>query len=125
MDVRPATGIGLWDWTGRGLSSKGGCAVKPHQHFVALAIVAIVALGAARHAAAAAPIAAADGYSVKQQAVSWTEKLTVDAPAGVLINDSDPDNDLLVAALVPGSGPTGGSLTYFNADGSFEYVPDS
>jgi hypothetical protein len=93
--------------------------------FFALALAAVVATGAVRHAAAAAPLAADDSYSVKEQAVSWTEKLTVDAPAGVLVNDSDPDNDLLVAVLVPGSDPIHGSLTYFNPDGSFEYVPDS
>ncbi|MBI3410157.1 MAG: tandem-95 repeat protein [Planctomycetes bacterium] len=42
------------------------------------------------------------------------------APAGVLHNDSDADNDPLTTILV--TGPAHGSLT-LNADGSFSYTP--
>ncbi|MGI9517877.1 MAG: tandem-95 repeat protein, partial [Pirellulaceae bacterium] len=42
--------------------------------------------------------------------------------AGVLVNDTDVENDALVAILV--SGPANGSLVV-NADGSFSYTPDA
>ena len=63
-----------------------------------------------------APIAAADSYSVDEDAT-----LNV-AATGVLGNDSDIDGDALAAVLV--SGPAHGSLT-LNADGSFNYTPDA
>jgi VCBS repeat-containing protein len=61
-----------------------------------------------------APTAADDSYSTAEDT-----PLTVAAP-GVLGNDSDPDNNLLSAALV--SGPSHGTLT-LNPDGSFTYTP--
>jgi VCBS repeat-containing protein len=64
-----------------------------------------------------APSAAADEYSTDQDTA-----LTIDAAAGVLANDTDPDGDPLSAILV--SGPTSGTLT-LNADGSFVYTPNS
>jgi VCBS repeat-containing protein len=62
-----------------------------------------------------APVAVDDAYSVTENAT-----LTVPAP-GVLANDTDPDGDTLMAALV--SPPQHGDLT-LNPDGSFTYTPD-
>ncbi len=62
------------------------------------------------------PVAVDDAY----QAVKG-DTLTIAAP-GVLANDSDPNNDPLTAVLE--TGPSKGSLA-LNADGSFEYTPDS
>ena len=59
------------------------------------------------------PIAAADSYSVNEDAT-----LSVDALTGVLDNDADLETDALTAILV--SGTAGLTL---NADGSFAYVP--
>src|SRR5262249_38261373 len=61
-----------------------------------------------------APSAAADSYGVHANTT------LNGGPVGVLLNDSDPDNDSLSAVLV--SGVTHGTLT-LNADGSFTYVP--
>jgi uncharacterized protein len=63
-----------------------------------------------------APVAVDDSYSVN-------EDTTLTVPArGVLGNDSDADNNALVAELV--SGPANGTLT-LNADGSFSYTPNA
>lgn len=64
----------------------------------------------------AAPVAVDDAYTVERG-----DTLTV-APAGVLSNDSDPDDDALSANLV--SDVSAGALS-LNADGSFEYTPDN
>jgi CSLREA domain-containing protein len=61
-----------------------------------------------------APVAVQDFYSMDQGAV-----LNV-TPPGVLANDSDADDDMLVVTLV--SGPGHGDLA-LNADGSFTYTP--
>jgi subtilisin family serine protease len=61
------------------------------------------------------PVAANDSYSTDKGTV-----LTV-GPPGVLANDSDPDGDPITAVL--GTGPANGTLTYLNADGSFQYTP--
>jgi VCBS repeat-containing protein len=63
------------------------------------------------------PVAAADSYSTDEDT-----PLVVSAAEGVLANDSDPEGDLLTAALV--SGPANGFLT-LNADGSFSYTPNA
>ena len=63
-----------------------------------------------------APAAGDDSYSTDE------DTLLVVAAPGVLGNDSDADQDSLTAILV--TGPAHGSLT-FNADGSFEYLPDT
>ena len=60
------------------------------------------------------PVAVDDSYSTPQNTV-----LTVVAP-GVLANDSDPDGDVLTAALV--GGPAHGVLA-LNPAGSFTYTP--
>lgn len=60
-----------------------------------------------------APAPVADSY---QLAAFGT--IDIDASAGVLANDSDPNGDRLFAYVY--SGPSHGSLT-FNADGSFRY----
>ncbi len=66
-----------------------------------------------------APVAAADSYSVGKGLI-----LVVDAATGVLANDVDADSDPLTAVLV--SGPATGTLSPFNADGSFTYTtPDA
>ena len=62
------------------------------------------------------PTAAPDAYSEL-----GLLPLNVSAANGVLANDSDVDNDPLVAVLV--SGPANGTLTLGN-DGSFTYVPN-
>ena len=61
------------------------------------------------------PIAAADGYSLNEDAT-----LNVLTP-GVLANDSDPDGRPLTAVLV--SGPSHGTLLTFKPDGAFKYKP--
>jgi hypothetical protein len=63
------------------------------------------------------PVAGNDSYSICQDLT-----LTVPAASGVLINDSDPDNDSIRAELV--SGPAYGTLTLF-PDGSFTYQPQT
>ncbi len=60
------------------------------------------------------PVAVNDAYNVDEDAV-----LNV-AAAGVLTNDTDPDNDPLTAELV--SGTSNGTLV-LNLDGSFTYTP--
>jgi CSLREA domain-containing protein len=62
-----------------------------------------------------APAAFADSYSVQED-----EVLLIAAP-GVLVNDTDIENDTLSAALV--SGPLHGSLA-LNQNGSFIYIPE-
>ncbi|SDX76109.1 Ig-like domain-containing protein [Halobellus clavatus] len=63
------------------------------------------------------PTASDDTYSTPEDTT-----LTVSASAGVLDNDSDPDNDTLTAAVA--TRPTNGSLTLY-ANGSFIYQPDA
>lgn len=60
------------------------------------------------------PVAVADAYLV-------TGTLLSVPPLGVLANDSDPDGDVLTAALV--TGPTKGTLSLF-PNGSFTYAPN-
>jgi hypothetical protein len=90
--------------------------VKLHRLFFVLGFVTVLAIGAARHAAAAVPIAGDDTYSVNENGI-----LTVAAP-GVLANDSDPNNGLITANLI-GSGPAHGALDWLYTDGSFQYTP--
>ena len=64
------------------------------------------------------PVAVNDEYETHANTV-----LTVATP-GVLINDSDVDlGDTLTAEKQ--TDPTHGTLNYFNADGSFQYIPDT
>ncbi len=63
------------------------------------------------------PVGLADDYSVAENGT-----LTVTAASGVLDNDTDADGDSLTATLLTST--TSGSLT-FNADGSFDYVPNT
>ncbi|MFQ5636670.1 MAG: Ig-like domain-containing protein, partial [bacterium] len=60
------------------------------------------------------PVAVDDSYNVDEDNV-----LSQAAP-GVLLNDSDPDNDVLSASLE--TGPSNGALS-LNSDGSFTYTP--
>ena len=63
-----------------------------------------------------APVAVNDSYSTNKNVT-----LSIDAP-GVLANDTDADaGDALSAIWV--SGPAHGTLTTFNAEGSFTYTP--
>jgi hypothetical protein len=64
-----------------------------------------------------APVAANDAY-----ATSEDTSLVVPAEAGVLDNDTDPEDDPLTANFV--TLPAHGTLT-FNADGSFIYLPNA
>src|SRR5204863_438026 len=64
-----------------------------------------------------APAATSDAYQTSEDT-----SLTIDAIAGVLANDSDPDGDPMSAAVVVG--PANGTLT-LNADGSLNYVPNA
>jgi hypothetical protein len=61
------------------------------------------------------PVAQDDNYSANAGV-----PLTVSAADGVLANDSDPDGDLMTAAVL--DGPDRGTLQ-FNSDGSFVYTP--
>ena len=63
------------------------------------------------------PVAVADSYTTE-----FETALAIDATAGVLASDSDPDGDTLTAELV--TGPTNGSLT-LNTEGDFDYVPNT
>ncbi|MCB1507598.1 MAG: tandem-95 repeat protein, partial [Hyphomicrobiaceae bacterium] len=63
------------------------------------------------------PVSVADAYSMDEDGT-----LVVAAAAGVLANDSDVETPNLTAILV--SDVSNGVLT-FNADGSFNYVPDA
>jgi VCBS repeat-containing protein len=60
-----------------------------------------------------APVANADAYQVNEDV-----QLTVLAGNGLLVNDTDPDGNPLIAELV--NGPSNGTLTV-NPDGSFVY----
>ncbi len=62
-----------------------------------------------------APTATADSYSVNENAT-----LTVPVGSGVLVNDTDPSNLALTAAVVATTGH--GTLT-LNSNGSFTYTP--
>lgn len=63
------------------------------------------------------PDANNDNYVINEN-----QTLNVNVEDGVLDNDTDPNNDFLIAQYVEGSGPASGNLT-FNADGSFVYTP--
>jgi len=63
------------------------------------------------------PEAVSDSYALAEDGA-----LTVDAVAGVLANDSDPEGDPLTALI--GTGPANGVVT-LAADGSFVYTPDA
>jgi hypothetical protein len=62
-----------------------------------------------------APVATDDSYALQ------TNQSLTDSTPGVLGNDTDVDYDPLKAFFV--TGPSHGSLTQFNQDGSFTYVP--
>lgn len=62
------------------------------------------------------PVAAADTYTMTQ-----SERLTVVAEDGVLVNDTDANGDNLTATLVDGA--DNGSVV-LRADGSFDYTPE-
>ncbi|QDG49596.1 hypothetical protein FIV42_02225 [Persicimonas caeni] len=64
-----------------------------------------------------APVANDDSYSVDEDGT-----LTVSAVQGLLVDDTDGDNDTLTAATH--ASPSHGTLT-LHADGSFEYVPNA
>jgi VCBS repeat-containing protein len=64
-----------------------------------------------------APVATADSYSTNED-----ESLNIAAAAGVLLNDTDADNDPLTAVLV--SDVQHGTLA-LNANGSFRYTPEA
>lgn len=61
-----------------------------------------------------APVANGDSYTTTEDV-----PIAVTAAAGLLINDSDVDGDVLTVSLV--SGPQNGSLS-LNSDGSFNYL---
>ncbi len=63
------------------------------------------------------PASSSDAYHTSEDT-----PLTIDAVAGVLANDSDPDGNPLSATLV--AGPANGTIT-LNPDGSFNYAPNA
>jgi VCBS repeat-containing protein len=63
------------------------------------------------------PVANNDYYTTEEDTT-----LNVPAP-GVLTNDTDPENDPLTAIKITNS--TNGTITTFNSDGSFTYIPDN
>jgi hypothetical protein len=76
----------------------------------------IVDMGAYERQSGSAPSALGDAYATPEDT-----PLAVAAP-GVLANDSDAESDPLAVAL--DSGPSHGTLTTLNEDGSFSYDPD-
>ncbi|QDV83740.1 Ig-like domain-containing protein [Planctomycetes bacterium TBK1r] len=64
-----------------------------------------------------APLASNDNFELQQGGT-----LTVTAASGVLVNDTDADNDSLTATVV--GQPRNGNLT-LNPDGSFTYIPNA
>lgn len=66
-----------------------------------------------------APVATADLlYSTVEDTT-----LTINAAAGVLSNDNDVDGDTLTAIKLSDPNPAAGTLSAFNANGSFTFVP--
>ncbi|MFZ2855158.1 MAG: Ig-like domain-containing protein [Rhodocyclaceae bacterium] len=63
------------------------------------------------------PLAVNDQYTANEDTT-----LTVTADTGALLNDSDPNTEVLGAQLL--SGPSKGILEDFNSDGSFVYNPN-
>ncbi len=107
------------------LGSDGSVAYTPDPLYRGTDTFSYRASDGAVHSAAASvtitvtnadPVTSADAYSVAHGRV-----LVVPA-AGVLANDTDPDGDVLTAAMV--SGPAHGTLA-LAGDGSFTYVPDA
>jgi VCBS repeat-containing protein len=78
--------------------------------------IATVTLTVTQAVNANKPTAAADSYSVNEDVT-----LTVDAANGVLKNDSDPNQDVIVPDVE--ASPQYGTLE-MNTDGSFTYTPD-
>jgi len=67
------------------------------------------------------PVANDDYYTTNEN-----DPLIVLEPDGVLDNDVDDDGpyDLTASLVIDPAKPAKGTLTYFNSDGSFEYVPN-
>ncbi len=63
-----------------------------------------------------APVAVTDSYTTMEETL-----LTVDIKTGLIVNDSDPDGDTLMALL--GVVPAHGRF-HFNPNGSFTYLPE-
>ncbi|HEY0866715.1 MAG TPA: cadherin-like domain-containing protein [Fimbriimonas sp.] len=63
------------------------------------------------------PVAASDAYATDED-----QTLTVQASAGVLANDRDPNGDALTALLVTAP-PAGAGILALDADGSFVFTP--
>ena len=61
---------------------------------------------------------------VDEYTTLWRHVLTVDAPQGVLVNDSDPDGDPYQMELVDGPLASQGVLILNEADGSFVFTPN-
>ena len=66
-----------------------------------------------------APIASDDAYPIYQNTI-----LSIAKGSGLLINDSDPNNDVIVVDTQPVSSPSSGTLT-LSSDGSFTYTPNN
>ncbi len=73
----------------------------------------------ARAALASAPVAVDDDFTVLED-----QQLVVPAP-GPLANDTVADGDPLEFGVVPGSGPSHGTLSGVNSTGAFTYTPDA
>lgn len=65
------------------------------------------------------PLAVNDTFNVNEDAT-----LTVGVPISVLVNDTDPDGPFPLTAVLE-SNPANGSLSSFNANGTFIYVPNA
>lgn len=65
------------------------------------------------------PQTANDNYTVTHDTI-----LTVDPTSSLLTNDVDLDGDELAISVLPGQGPTSGSLL-LNPDGTFVYTPNA
>ncbi len=69
------------------------------------------------------PVVTDDGYTINEDETLDTTGLQLPSIPGVLDNDVDKDSGALTASVI--SGPSHGTLTQFDADGNFIYVPDA
>ena len=110
LAIRPNGTLVSW-----GSDQAGQVSATPAETFSAVAAGAYHSLAISTVPANQAPLATDDFYGMNQ-----ASSLSVPAP-GVLVNDSDPDEDPLTVELV--WGPANAASFQLNPDGSFSYTP--